>query len=53
VPEADLARILRGERTPLSDQETRDAMACRISFGRQDTALIDWHAAVLFGNDMT
>ncbi len=50
--EADLARILRGERTPLSEQETRDAMSCRISFGIQDTALIDWHAAVLFGNDM-
>ena len=27
-------------------------MACRISFGLEDTALIDWHAAVLFGNDM-
>jgi hypothetical protein len=50
--EAELARILRGERTPLSDQETRDAMSCRISFGLEDMALIDWHAAVLFGKDM-
>jgi len=50
--EEELARILRGERTPLSDQETRDATSCHISFGREDAALIDWHAAVLFGKDM-
>ena len=50
--EAELARILRGERNPLSDQEIRDALSCRISFGLEDAALIDWHAAVLFGKDM-
>jgi hypothetical protein len=50
--EAELAHILRGERTPLSDQETRDAISCCISFGLEDAALIDWHAAVLFGKDM-
>ena len=50
--EMTLARILRGERTPLSDQETRDALSCRISFGIEDAALIDWHAAVLVGKDM-
>ncbi|MBD0315735.1 MAG: hypothetical protein ICV75_03500 [Nitrospiraceae bacterium] len=50
--EAELARILRGERTMLSDQEIADAMSCRISFSREDAALIDWHAAVLFGKEM-
>lgn len=50
--ETELAHVLRGERTPLSSQETQDAMACRISFGLEDAALIDWHAAVLFGKDM-
>lgn len=50
--EAELAHILRGERTPLSDQEIRDAVSCGISFGTDDAALIDWHAAVLFGKDM-
>lgn len=50
--EAELARILRGERTPLSDQEIHDAVSCRISFGTDDAALIDWHSAVLFGRDM-
>jgi hypothetical protein len=50
--EEALASILRGERTPLSDQEIRDALSCNISFGIEDAALIDWHAAVLFGKEM-
>jgi len=50
--EEALASILRGERTPLADQEIRDALSCRISFGQEDAALIDWHAAVLFGKEM-
>ncbi|HKY71869.1 MAG TPA: hypothetical protein VJL88_08100 [Nitrospira sp.] len=50
--EVALAGILRGVRTPLSEQEIRDALACRISFGLEDAALIDWHAAVLFGKEM-
>lgn len=50
--EADLAQILRAERTPFSEQEVADAVACRISFGREDAAVIDWHSAVLFGKEM-
>ncbi len=50
--EADLAHLLRAERIPLSDQEVADALSCRISFGREDAAIIDWHSAVLFGKDM-
>lgn len=50
--ETELAHILRGERTPFSDEEIRDAVSCRISFGLEDAALIDWHAAVLFGKEM-
>jgi hypothetical protein len=50
--ELALAGILRGVRTPLSEQEIRDALSCRISFGLEDAALIDWHAAVLFGKEM-
>ena len=46
------AHILRSERTPLSDQEIHEATACRISFSRDDTALIDWNAAIVFGHDM-
>ena len=36
-------------RTPLSDQEIHEATSCRISFSRNDTALIDWNAAIVFG----
>ncbi len=50
--ETELAHVLRGERTPFSDEEVRDAVSCRISFGVEDAALIDWHAAVLFGKEM-
>ncbi|WP_139077350.1 hypothetical protein [Candidatus Nitrospira nitrificans] len=50
--ETDLAHLLRAERTALSDQEVADALSCRISFGQEDMALIDWHSAVLFGKEM-
>jgi len=50
--ETELAQVLRGERTPLADQEIQDATSCRISYGVGDAALIDWHSAVLFGNEM-
>jgi hypothetical protein len=50
--EAELAQVLRGERTPLADQEIHDATSCCISYGVEDAALIDWHSAVLFGTDM-
>ncbi len=50
--EQELAQILRCERGPLSEQEVRDAMACRISFNPEDIAAIDWNAAFLFGSDM-
>ena len=32
-------------------QETADALACRISYGRDDLTLIDWNAAILFDRD--
>ena len=38
--------------TPLSDQEIREATSCRIAFGRDDLAFIDWNAALVFGQDM-
>jgi hypothetical protein len=50
--ETELAHILRAERIPLSEQEVADAVSCRISFGQEDAAVIDWHSAVLFGKEM-
>lgn len=50
--ETELAQVLRGERTPLAIQEIKEATSCRISYGVGDAALIDWHSAVLFGEEM-
>ena len=47
----ELAQILRSEPTALSDQEVSDALGARISFGRDDLALIDGDAALLFDRD--
>jgi hypothetical protein len=47
----DVARILRSERDPLSDEEVADAVAQRISFGRNDVAIIDWDATLVAGDD--
>lgn len=43
-----LARLLRGETAPLSQQEIADALACRISYGPDDATIIDWNAALVF-----
>jgi len=43
-----IAQILRSEEETLSDNEIADAFACRISYGRNDLAIIDWNAAMVF-----
>jgi hypothetical protein len=48
---APLAQILRGETEPLSEQEVADALSCRVSFGRNDAAFIDWSAALLIDTE--
>jgi hypothetical protein len=48
----ELTQILRSESEPLSEQEVRDAFAYHISFGPDDLAVIDWNAALLFGDDI-
>jgi hypothetical protein len=47
-----VARILRGERSELSEQEVADALSQRISYGPDDAVLIDWYAALLVGEGM-
>ncbi|MBL8860006.1 MAG: hypothetical protein JNL28_15970 [Planctomycetes bacterium] len=46
-----IARLLRSERDPLSDQEITDALASRVSFGTRDVALLDWNAALLIDRE--
>lgn len=47
----DVARLLRSERDPLSDQEITDALGGRVSFGTRDVALVDWNAALLVDDE--
>ena len=47
-----IARVLRSEETSLSEQEVREATSCWLSFGKEDAAIIDWNASLLFGRDM-
>jgi hypothetical protein len=46
-----IAQILRAESRPLSDQEIDDALSARLSYGREDLAVIDWNAALLIDRD--
>lgn len=46
-----VARILRAETRPLSDQERADAIASRLSFGRDDATFLAADAALVFDSD--
>lgn len=46
-----IARILRAERRPLSEQEVADAFTARISYGLEDLTIVDWNAALLIDRD--
>jgi len=48
---ADVARLLRSELDPLSEQEVGDAISSRVSFGRGDVALVDWNAALVYDRE--
>ncbi|WP_447979011.1 hypothetical protein [Candidatus Nitrospira bockiana] len=48
----DMARVLRSEEKALSEQQVREATSSRLSFGKNDAAIIDWNAALLLGNGM-
>jgi hypothetical protein len=47
-----IARILRSETGPLSQQEVRDALSTRLSYGPEDATIVDWNAAMLLGAEM-
>ncbi|PYS16191.1 MAG: hypothetical protein DMG15_03035 [Acidobacteria bacterium] len=44
---AQLAQILRAESRELSTDEVIDALSHRISFGKDDVAIVDWNAALV------
>jgi hypothetical protein len=47
----ELAQILRDEVDDLSVEETKDALSCKISFGKNDATIIDWNSAIVFDKD--
>src|SRR5262249_55603088 len=46
-----VARILRAEDQPLSDDEVVDAMSRRISFTPDDVTIIDWNSAIVVDSE--
>lgn len=46
-----VARILRAETGPLSEQQTRESLAERVSFGPGDAVLASWENAVVLDPD--
>jgi hypothetical protein len=48
----DVARLLRSERGQLSEPETADATAARLTYGPRDGAVFDWNAAVVYAPDL-
>jgi hypothetical protein len=42
-----IAKILRAEGQPLSNQEVEDALTAKISFGLNDLTIVDWNAALI------
>jgi hypothetical protein len=48
---AIIARILRAERGPVSDEEIADVLAARLSAGPSDLVVVDWNAALVYDPD--
>jgi hypothetical protein len=45
----EFARLLRAESEALGEEEVRDAVCTRTSYGTEDLAVIDWNGALFFG----
>lgn len=46
-----LAQVLRADRGRLSEDETRDALACRLLYSPDDAVLVDWNAAIVLDTE--
>jgi hypothetical protein len=47
----DIAQVLRVESRSLSIQEIQEALSHRMTHGLEDLIVIDWHAALLYGQE--
>jgi hypothetical protein len=43
-----IARILRSEQGPVSEDEVADALAARLAVGATDLAIVDWNASLVY-----
>lgn len=48
----EFARLLRAESDELGDEEVRDALQTRTTYGTSDLAVIDWNGALFFGSNV-
>ncbi len=47
----EFARLLRAETEELGEEEVREAVSTRTSYGVQDCVVVDWNGAIFFGED--
>lgn len=48
----ELASLLRAEKDELGDEEIRESLNTRTSYGLHDCAIIDWNGALFFGENV-
>jgi hypothetical protein len=47
----EFARLLRAETGELGDEEVREAVSTRTSYGTKDCVVVDWNGALFFGEE--
>ncbi len=48
----EFASLLRAEKDELGQEEIRDALSTRTSYGADDCAVVDWNGALFFGENV-
>lgn len=48
----EFASLLRAEKEELGQEEIRDALGTRTSYGADDCAVVDWNGALFFGDNV-
>ncbi len=49
---SEIARVLRAEKQPLSEEEVANAVSARASYSPDDACLVDWFGALIAGEEM-
>jgi hypothetical protein len=49
--QSEIARLLRSESLPLSEQEIADATSSKVTYSTRDFGFVDWNAAFLYDRD--